>query len=217
MTLIKSKINSLAWLKSAIYVSIMGGGVLSSFTPVLAATLSPGYDTPTYVIFSVNQNPFANGVSRLYYNNPNYNWKGSIDIEQSDELFWDELVIRVYLQHIHSPHQGDSGSGGQLTLGFRAKSSSANNPIYVLYKDVSEHPGRNHYDIADGVLTVNKFDRFIGGIKVGTGIKDWDLVISGEHKVPEPTTMFGTALALGWGGWLKRKNLIKQNKTKLQG
>ena len=31
--------------------------------------------------------------------------------------------------------------------------------------------------------------------------------------VPEPTTIFGSALALGVGGWLKRKKLSQQNKT----
>jgi hypothetical protein len=34
------------------------------------------------------------------------------------------------------------------------------------------------------------------------------------EPVPEPTTILSTAIALGWGGWLKRKNSIKQNKTK---
>jgi len=37
------------------------------------------------------------------------------------------------------------------------------------------------------------------------------------EPVPEPTTILSTAIALGWGGWLKRKNSIKQNKTKSQG
>jgi hypothetical protein len=36
-------------------------------------------------------------------------------------------------------------------------------------------------------------------------------------EVPEPTTILSAAIALGWGGWLKRKNSIKQNKTKSQG
>jgi hypothetical protein len=37
------------------------------------------------------------------------------------------------------------------------------------------------------------------------------------EPVPEPTTILSAAIALGWGGWLKRKNSIKQNKTKSQG
>ena len=33
------------------------------------------------------------------------------------------------------------------------------------------------------------------------------------EPVPEPTTIFGSALALGVGGWLKRKKSSRQNKT----
>ena len=33
------------------------------------------------------------------------------------------------------------------------------------------------------------------------------------EPVPEPITIFGSAIALGVGGWLKRKNLSRQNKT----
>jgi hypothetical protein len=36
------------------------------------------------------------------------------------------------------------------------------------------------------------------------------------EPVPEPTTILSAAIALGWGGWLKGKNSIKQNKTKSQ-
>jgi hypothetical protein len=34
------------------------------------------------------------------------------------------------------------------------------------------------------------------------------------EPVPEPTTILTAAIALGWGGWLKRKNSSQQNKTK---
>jgi len=33
------------------------------------------------------------------------------------------------------------------------------------------------------------------------------------QPVPEPTTIFGSAIGLGLGGWLKRKKLSQQNKT----
>jgi hypothetical protein len=36
------------------------------------------------------------------------------------------------------------------------------------------------------------------------------------EPVPEPTTIFGSALALSLGGWLKRKNSSRQNKTTSQ-
>jgi hypothetical protein len=41
------------------------------------------------------------------------------------------------------------------------------------------------------------------------------LIIETE-PVPEPTTLFGSALALGVGGWLKRKKSSQQNKTTSQ-
>ena len=43
----------------------------------------------------------------------------------------------------------------------------------------------------------------------GAGIKQTVEV----QPVPEPTTIFGSALALGVGGWLKRKKSSQQNKT----
>jgi hypothetical protein len=42
-----------------------------------------------------------------------------------------------------------------------------------------------------------------------------ELTIETE-PVPEPTTIFGSALALGLGGWLKRKKSSQQNKTTSQ-
>jgi len=36
------------------------------------------------------------------------------------------------------------------------------------------------------------------------------------EPVPEPTTIFGSAIALGVGGWLKRKKSSLQNKTTSQ-
>jgi hypothetical protein len=41
------------------------------------------------------------------------------------------------------------------------------------------------------------------------------LVVETE-PVPEPTTIFGSALALGVGGWLKRKKSAPQNKANSQ-
>jgi hypothetical protein len=41
--------------------------------------------------------------------------------------------------------------------------------------------------------------------------------VDAAEPVPEPTTIFGSALALSLGGWLKRKKLSPQNKTRSQG
>jgi hypothetical protein len=40
--------------------------------------------------------------------------------------------------------------------------------------------------------------------------------VDAPEPVPEPTTIFGSALALGVGGWLKRKKSSQQNKTTSQ-
>ena len=41
--------------------------------------------------------------------------------------------------------------------------------------------------------------------------------VDAAEPVPEPTTIFGSALALSLGGWLKRKKLSPQSKTASQG
>jgi hypothetical protein len=50
------------------------------------------------------------------------------------------------------------------------------------------------------------------------------LIVSGEieegvepEPVPEPTTIFGSAIGLFLGGWLKRKKSTLKNKTTSQG
>ena len=39
------------------------------------------------------------------------------------------------------------------------------------------------------------------------------ITVDVAEPVPEPTTIFGSALALSLGGWLKRKKSSQQNKT----
>jgi hypothetical protein len=55
-----------------------------------------------------------------------------------------------------------------------------------------------------------------GGVSLGATNKNPSLIIETANvaePVPEPTTIFGSALALGVGGWLKRKKSSQQNKT----
>jgi hypothetical protein len=54
---------------------------------------------------------------------------------------------------------------------------------------------------------------FMGGATLNNG--GATLTIETE-PVPEPTTIFGSALALGVGGWLKQKKSSQQNKTTSQ-
>jgi hypothetical protein len=55
-----------------------------------------------------------------------------------------------------------------------------------------------------------------GGISLNATDNNSSLVIETvdvAEPVPEPTTIFGSAIGLGVGGWLKRKKPNQQNKT----
>jgi hypothetical protein len=58
-----------------------------------------------------------------------------------------------------------------------------------------------------------------GGLSLNNSIPPKLIVETADvaEPVPEPTTIFGSAIALGVGGWLKRKNSSRQNKTTPQG
>jgi len=59
-------------------------------------------------------------------------------------------------------------------------------------------------------------DRFVMGYEGYSGrTLPPTLIVNGEYEVvPEPTTIFGSAIGLCLGGWLKRKKLTSQNKAK---
>jgi len=74
---------------------------------------------------------------------------------------------------------------------------------------------RNNEAFATFGLRNNQVDRYSdddGYIAVSWNAR---LTITTE-PVPEPTTIFGSALALGVGGWLKRKKSSQHNKTTSQ-
>jgi hypothetical protein len=55
----------------------------------------------------------------------------------------------------------------------------------------------------------------IGGVGLAGGVNSTTprLIVETAESVPEPTNIFGSALALSVGGWLKRKKSDQQNKT----
>jgi hypothetical protein len=58
----------------------------------------------------------------------------------------------------------------------------------------------------------------IGGDNIpGTSLRMVVETADVAQPVPEPTTIFGSAIGLGLGGWLKRKKSSQQNKTTSQG
>jgi len=69
-----------------------------------------------------------------------------------------------------------------------------------------------------GIRALNLGSLTLGGAHF-PGIQPRLIVETAEvtESVPEPTTILTAAIALGWGGWLKRKNSSQQNNTKSQG
>ena len=66
-----------------------------------------------------------------------------------------------------------------------------------------------------GIRALNLGSLTLGGANF-PGIQP-RLVVETSEPVPEPTTIFGSAIALGVGGWLKRKKSSQQHKTTSQG
>ena len=69
-----------------------------------------------------------------------------------------------------------------------------------------------------GIRALNLGSLTLGGANF-PGIKPRLIVETADvaEPVPEPTTIFGSAIALGLGGWLKRKKSSHQHKTTSQG
>jgi hypothetical protein len=210
MRLIKSKIYSLAGLKTAIYISVVGGVIFSS-TRVLAASISPIFtDKLEELSLTIKQPQFKGGQVLLapFIGN---NWRADFTITENQGSILtphDTLSIVVLIQHLKA-HSGETATGKKLRLDFYLNSITQNgvpNPKKVPeVSPASEfHSGTSgHRDYARGTLTAyldtgNLIDRT-------SDINSWDLELKASHSVPEPVTMFGTATALGCGALLKRK------------
>jgi hypothetical protein len=216
MSLIKSKINSLAWLKSALYISVAGGVILSS-KPAASATFTvPPQDTPTSLTISLTDLTFGDNNSQIIRHRGTH-WNATFTITEQNGGFrgTDVLLLRGVVQHIFAPHRGESQAGPLLDFDYRlfANLYGGSHTPPLVRTPSGRHTGGNHWDSVRGTLNANLSHPFVGG----HDIDNWTFNMTATHAVPEPATMFGTALAFGWGGWLKRKNSIKQDKTKLQG
>ena len=127
--------------------------------------------------------------------------------------------------------------GGPITLSIfgyigngTAEASDADNGVFLNSVNISSlSPGDTfNFDVTafvnQQVSSGNPFAGFaiktfeFNGVSLGgtDALGRSSLVIEtadAAEPVPEPTTIFGSALALGVGGWLKRKKLSQQNKT----
>jgi hypothetical protein len=210
MRLIKNKIYSLAWLKTAIYISVVGGVILSS-TRVLAASISPVLtDTLEELSLTVKQPEFKGGQVLLKPFRGTY-WNADFTITEDQGNTWrphDILSIMVLIQHLKA-HPGETAKGKQLRLDFRLNSITQNgvpNPKKVPENSPASafHSGTSgHRDYARGTLTAYLDTGSL--IDRTSDINGWDLQVNASHSVPEPLTMLGAATALGYGALLKRK------------
>jgi hypothetical protein len=81
---------------------------------------------------------------------------------------------------------------------------------------ISNGNGFAGFGIRAGIVSLQPgFPQGGGTATLSYGSKQPTLIIE-TVDVPEPTTIFGSALALGVGGWLKRKKSSQQNKTTSQ-
>jgi hypothetical protein len=214
MIVIKSKINSLAWLKSSAICSSVVGGVILFSKPAASAQINiTSKETETSAIISISH-VFEGGYNSIRYSGSYWNAFFEINETQGSLVTNDELSVSVVLRHIKAPHQGENSLGIPLGLDIKFDAGGIPSNQAKITRDATPftHPGSNHLDKATGTLTAILKHNFLSGDDIeGT----WNFTVNAQH-VPEPTTMLGAAVALGWGGWLKRNNSIKQNKTKSQ-
>jgi hypothetical protein len=140
----------------------------------------------------------------------------------------------VFQDKISSSQQGRPGTLG--VFGYEgngtAEASDFNNGVLLSSVDISSSsPGDTlNFDVTafvtQQVSNRNAFAGFvinilnIGGATLGgtdaLGRSSLVIETADAEPVPEPTTIFGSALALGVVGWLKRKKSSQQNKTTSQ-
>jgi len=209
MTLIKSKINFLAWLKSAIYISVVGGVVLSSKPgSAISFTFS---ETATLGTFSLTALGFENPEPVLKYSIEGIYWRGVVDVSENRGSINDVLLLSGLFWHRQGPHPEDNPTDREFTFNFVLDADDATGNQISYGKTESLVHSANHSDLFEAKLSANISDT--AGFN---RITNWNFTLSGEHKtepVPEPTTIFGSALALSLGGWLKRKKSNQHNKT----
>jgi hypothetical protein len=136
------------------------------------------------------------------------------------DLGVERLSVKQYYEYLYVDIFGYVGNGKPDVSDFEAG-------VALDRKNISYNPslfGQFYTTTSDVTQFVNarisNGDNFAGfGIRIENSYANYgkanltaSLYIEAE-PVPEPTTIFGSALALSVGGWLKRKKLSQQNKT----
>jgi hypothetical protein len=116
------------------------------------------------------------------------------------------------------PDISDFEAGVHLNSVNNSLSTSAGN---ILSFDVTPFVNqlvRNNDTLAGFTISASSYISFGGGSGVSLNATDNNSrlvieTIDAVEPVPEPTTIFGSALALSLGGWLKRKKSSQNNQT----
>jgi hypothetical protein len=135
---------------------------------------------------------------------------------------------RFYLSFFGYVGNGSSDLS-DFNAGIRLGSEDAYDPI----PDPERPRDKINFDVTYFIKELVSNRDYFAGFRIGvdnsdypiSGINYGDALLRGYYDVPptliietvpEPTTIFGSALALGVGGWLKRKKSSQQNKTTSQ-
>jgi hypothetical protein len=100
-------------------------------------------------------------------------------------------------------------------------SSRANSSRYAYFNVtpfLSTLVSNNNEFAGFALRSLTEQDQFVLAYEGGSGrLLSPMLLVQGEYEVvPEPTTIFGSAIGLCLGGWLKRRKSTSQNKAKSQ-
>ena len=206
MILVKSKINFLACLKSAIYISIVGGVILSSKPAASASFTIPPKDTDTSLTISLQDLQFGNNNSQIInHGGAGKYWNANLTITEEEGNLGgtDVLILRGVVQHIFAKHPGETSAGPLLTFEYRLLASAyggSHTPPLVRTPH-SPHSGGNHWDSVIATLSANLTH---GAVGQGHDIQKWNFDMTATHGVPEPLTILAAGASLGFGVLFKK-------------
>ena len=184
-------------------------------------TLSPQYNFVSQTLYSETESLAEFNIHRFF---PDPNTLISRAVFQANIFSFTEGIPAVSYMN-----PGSLGIFGYVGNG-RADASDYARGILSSVDISSSSPGDTiNFDVTpfvnERVRSRNAFVGFgiralnRGGLTLGGGNYPGSaprLVVETAEPVPEPTTIFGSAIALGVGGWLKRKKSSQHNKTKSQ-
>jgi len=130
-----------------------------------------------------------------------------------------KLQVYGFTENDKVDHRGVYNSGeylDQLTIGKlsakRIPSSAKRMYAFDVLQFITERIESNNSFAGFGIRSLNG-ESFV---TLSPGANLTITTTNANERVPEPTTIFGSAIGLGLGGWLKRRKSALQNKTTSQ-